>query len=377
MSTHPLLIFCPYLPLRESIDFGDWTIGPLASFDDRWADARFETQARAFLAKFMSDSGQPITNPSLLVRRDSQVDGSPLTSAELEALNLSLAFAFMDKNARNTPDAQYGSWAVVTSDNTEVYAWPIDLDGGHVTLTTGVMIRQRSGGYTIADKQLVVRPPLELHMPLGEKSAEADLLDAIYRVVRGAAHSPGANEQADRVRAAIGWFTKAWWNSDRLHMDDRLVFLKTGFEALTGQSKSHLAAAALRTLFESLPNTDAHDAERLLWSPAETPKYPRTYNGKTTLLTDLEHWFMAFGDARNTIIHKGITPPLSHLQPGSSYEGHFVFTAELLLRSAIKATLHNLGYPDLWRSSTWRLSRDVYEFLVKRQAESAGVPLTE
>jgi hypothetical protein len=31
---------------------------------------------------------------------------------------------------------------------------------------------------------------------------------------------------------------------------------------------------------------------------------------------------MAFARARNTIIHEGIVPPLTHAQPGTLYEGH-------------------------------------------------------
>lgn len=373
---HPMLIICPYLPLQEPIEFADWTIGPLAAFDGRWADPKFEAQARAFLAKFLDDDGKPIERPSVLVRRGGQIDGRPLALDELEALNLSLAFGFIDKNnPRITPATQKSQWATLTSDNTEVYAWPIDIDEGHVTLTTGVMHSRMSGGYTIADRQLIIRPPLELHMPLGESEADPALLDAVYRVVLGSAMSAGANQQADRVRAAVRWFTKAWWNSNRLHMGERLVFLKTGFEALTGKSDNRLAAAALRTLFQSLPNTSANDSEQLIWSPAETPQYPHTYQEKgktkTTTLTDLEYWFIAFGRTRNKIIHDGIVPPLHHSQPGSAYEGSFVATAEFLLRAAVKANLHVLGYSGLWRSPLGRAGELAREFLLKQQAEDA------
>jgi len=55
-------------------------------------------------------------------------------------------------------------------------------------------------------------------------------------------------------------------------------------------------------------------------------------------LTDLEHWFMAFARARNTIIHEGIVPPLTHVQPGTPYDGHFVWTAEYLFRTDANVT---------------------------------------
>ena len=49
----PWLAFCPYLPMEEPIEFGDWELGPLAEFEERWADPDFKTQAKAFLAKLL------------------------------------------------------------------------------------------------------------------------------------------------------------------------------------------------------------------------------------------------------------------------------------------------------------------------------------
>src|SRR4051812_1130755 len=67
---HPVLGFCPYLPLTSPIAFADWVIGPVQAFDGRWADPRFEMQAKAFLAKFVDGQGKPVVRPSLLCRRD-------------------------------------------------------------------------------------------------------------------------------------------------------------------------------------------------------------------------------------------------------------------------------------------------------------------
>ena len=47
----PYLAFCPYLAVNEPVEFGDWELGPLAAFEERWADLKFKTQAKAFLAK--------------------------------------------------------------------------------------------------------------------------------------------------------------------------------------------------------------------------------------------------------------------------------------------------------------------------------------
>ena len=78
---------------------------------------------------------------------------------------------------------------------------------------------------------------------------------------------------------------------------------------------------------------------------------------------------MAFGKARNAIIHEGevsgITYPGSNrIQPiagRSVYQGPFFFTAERLLRGVIRVLLSKLGYRDAWRSQLWRCIGDVVD----------------
>ena len=80
-------------------------------------------------------------------------------------------------------------------------------------------------------------------------------------------------------------------------------------------------------------------------------------------MTDLEVWFMEFGDVRNTIIHSGEVPELMYpVNPvyqsatvRSVYHGHFFSTAEFMLRGVNKALLASkLGYEDIWRPQLWR-----------------------
>jgi hypothetical protein len=364
---HPALMFCPYLEIKKSIEFADWRIGPMTSFEGKWKDAAFEKQAKAFLATFTDGSGDPIKTPSLVCRKDGALDGSYPTLEEMEALQLSLAFGFLDENPRNAPGGNYQGWSVLTADNAELYVWPIDVATGEVTVSTGLMVRNISGGYTIADEKLVIRPPLDLHMPLGSRAAQADCVEALYKVLLSSLQAPGTNLKADRVRAAVDWFVKAWRNTATVHFPERVVFVKTAFESLTATSKSYESGKKLRALFEAVPDTDAADSELLIWSPAEQPTHARNYtkNGqpKIDYITDLQLWFMRFAEARNAIIHDGASPNLNYVQPGSAYEGHMVFTAEFLLRAAIKIELQNLGYPDLWRSPLWRIIKATYERL--------------
>ena len=77
---------------------------------------------------------------------------------------------------------------------------------------------------------------------------------------------------------------------------------------------------------------------------------------------------MAFGDARNTIIHDGKVPQLMYKgpkpmckDPNPAYDGHFVCTAEFLLRGVIKVLLSKLEYDDAWRPKLYRTIKTTLE----------------
>ena len=48
---------------------------------------------------------------------------------------------------------------------------------------------------------------------------------------------------------------------------------------------------------------------------------------------------MAFGNARNTIIHKGELPEPTYSGSNRAYNGPFIFTGEFLLRGVIAASI--------------------------------------
>ena len=52
----------------------------------------------------------------------------------------------------------------------------------------------------------------------------------------------GAKPAGDRIKTAIGWLAKAWRNTATVHFPERVVFLKTAFEAMTGTSNSYISA---------------------------------------------------------------------------------------------------------------------------------------
>ena len=252
---HPHLGFCPYLPLSSVVTFADWEIGPVKAFEGRWSDARFESQAKAFLAKFVDGVGSSIKNPSILCRQARAIDGSLPSTQEIDALEHAIPFAFLDQNPRHGPETEGQGWAVVTADNTDVYFWPIDVAAGYVTVRTGMMVQTLGGGDRIDDPELTIRPPLDLHLPLGVQKADSATLDALYGTVLSSVSRPGANVTADRLRVAIGWLSKAWRNTATVHWSERTVFLKTAFEAITATDKSHISAQLLRDLFRAVPDT--------------------------------------------------------------------------------------------------------------------------
>lgn len=351
--------------MARVLRFSEWELGPLESFEGRWADPKFEAQSKAFLRKFVDPIAERIASPSLLCRRDLQIDGQRPSDEEIGALQEAIAFAFLDENPRSRPGNRHEAWKVITTDNAELYVWPIDIDTGHVTVTSGFMVRTRGGGYQIADDDLVIRPPLDLHFPGGPRNADETCLEALHEIVLLSLRSPGKNVSADRITTAIGWFVRAWRNTATVHSGERLVFLKTAFEALTGTSESRESARVLRRLFESISDASSGDSEQLVWSPDEQPIHPRVFGKKerqtTEYLADLESWFMKFADARNSIIHQGIVPELTYDAQNPEYAGHLVFTAEYLLRIAVKVSLAAVGFPDLWRSRDWRAMKAAFE----------------
>ena len=359
---HPYLLFCPYLPLSldEPVAFSDWELGPLESFENRWADSRFKDLATTFLTKFLVGSNnESINNPALLCKAGKQLDGQKPSDEEVRALELSLIFASVDRNPRKRVEDSHGTWTIVTAANAELYAWPIDLEQGRITLSTGYLVPVNMAGYNINDPELVLRPPLDLRMPMLAPSPDPLVLTGIYETVLHSLCSPVKDPCADRVRVAAEWFAKAWPNTRAVQCPERLVYLKTAFEALTGTSTNWKSARNLRETFEALPHTTERDSAILVWSPEEKPVHTRTWSDKngqsqSILITDLEHWFMAFGDARNTIIHKGGLPNPIYAGSNPAYNGPFFFTAEFLLRGVIKVLLSKLGYKNVWRSEGWR-----------------------
>lgn len=353
-TSAPYLLFFPYLPIKGSYNMGPWYLAPLKSYTGPWLNADFERQSKTFMASFRDASGKPLDNMYVLSHGARGMDGRLPTGPQRVAIQCAVDFAILDNNPAH--DSDNAGLGTATTDNTELFIWPIDVAGGRVTLSRGSMVQLMAGGHRI-DGKLKVPAPLELQMPTWIFSLDGELLAAMYHLFTR--RLSGINDQdRRRIEVAVGWLSKAWRNSTSISMADRVVFLKTGFEALSDEYKTEACARWLRSLYETqLAGNIPKYTRHLLWSPAEKParsfKYRRSGN-MVRQLTDLQRWFMTFGEARNSIIHEGMAPSLVYRHGKSRYNGPMVNIGERLLRESIKVKMISLGYPNLWRTSMWR-----------------------
>jgi hypothetical protein len=352
----PLIIFAPYLPLRQAVTAGQWWVGPLAFFPGPWRDSRFESLARQFIASYTTASGAQIKNPTLVARRDRGADGSWPELSEMRSLQLATDFTVLNNNPPWTAETvQYAGWTTATSDNSQLHFWPVDTEHGRVALSAGTMLRSTTAGYTI-EQGLTVRAPLELHMP-NDRLLDGELLGALLSIFDGERDAIDAS-LGDRLAVAATWLSQTWRNTESIRVEERIIMLKTGFEALTDASNTAISASRLNALFGELRDASVTDftAQYLLWKPNETPTMSwTTGKGEVHQCTPLEHWFSSFGRCRNDIVHKGQVESMAYDVEGSAYNGPYLFIAERVLREACRVAMRRLGFKDLWKESAIRL----------------------
>jgi hypothetical protein len=346
-------MFLPYMPMHDVVTFGAWELGPIANFDGRWANDRFKELSLQFVAAFRGPYGQPLAKPTLLAPKETPINGQLPSDLELTALRTAINFAALDANPRaGEPNA--GQFAV-TSDNSDLVVWPIDLADGFVAFGHVGAISRLNGGFRI-NEDLLVPAPLELLMPMRDVLIDPELLQATFDMAMGS--SPTPNESvSSRLVTAISWLAQSWRNSQSIRPQDRIVLLKTGFEALSKESQNWPCAKRLRALYERLlPKSVITDDEtdELLWTPSEAERFQWVVGGHTHQVTDLQQWLRTFGDTRNEIIHEGTVPSLTSAD-GTAYDGLLFNVGERLLRETIKVAMIELGFENMWRPRMVRL----------------------
>lgn len=239
MSDSAFLGFFPYLPLQGAYDVGEWRLQPVDDYQGSWVSTDFEDLSRKFLRSFRRVDGSRLERVYVVVHRERGIDGQLPSEAERESLQASVHLAVLDR--AQPPDDENNGLFTATSDNCQLFFWRLHLDGW-VTLDRGSIVQVSTGGHKISD-QLLVPAPLELHMPF-PFLIDAELLRVTYDILMLGLTGDGNDDNettrmAKAIGLAIGWLSKAWRNSPSIGIDDRIVFLKTGFEALSRKSDSY------------------------------------------------------------------------------------------------------------------------------------------
>ena len=351
----PLLISAPYLTLTAAVEAGPWWIGPLGTYEGAWLSDRFQEVARRLIGSHVAARDQPIPNPAIVASRASGVDGCWPELREVDGLQLALHFTVLHANPPWSEDTRnYVGWTTATSDNSTLHYWPVDVDEERVTLSGGFMVRSTVGGYTLKDG-VTIPAPEELHLP-HRVTLDPEVLAATRSVFAGE-HDATDARLAARLATTVGWLAQAWRNTESVDTRQRIITLKTGFEALTGESDPWRAAQALDELFRQIPLDAKQDrfAEHLVWKPSETASMTWTgLDGTPSSCTPVNHWFRSFSACRNEIIHEGRMSSDSYNE-ATPYAGPYLFIAERVLREAVCVSLRAFGYHDLWKSAPIRM----------------------
>lgn len=328
----------PALPLARNLELGEWIAGTPPS-EISWALGRFRELSETLMGSF---ANRGFKGGALLWHRDRGFDGSLPADEDIAAIRAAVTFAVLDANDRLDGDLNKGHH-LATTENADLFLQSIDEEDGGIThVRGGALKRTIVGGLKIGGDP----PPLAdaVEPILGTVPASAKLAAAVFTAVRS------GSSVGPTIATAAEWHRLALANPGAVTTPQRLVALKTGFEALLHESKSHKSARLLRRLFEGA--TAAHQDllpwRGVLWSPTERTDLLRTWEtpeGKkgTERRSEIEDWFMALADARNDIIHSGFLKAGDYAAPPerplSRYAGSLFWVGERVLREAIKAML--------------------------------------
>lgn len=337
-SPHPCIGFFPALPLESTLVVGEWMAGAPPA-DTPWRSARFKELAETHIASF---SALGFTSGAMLWHGQRGFDGTPPSPQEFGAIQAAVSFAAFDAND-HLPGWRKGD-CLATTENTELHVQPIDEQEGLITHVEGGALRSTwIGGWKIGERSPSV--PEAMRAIKGTVRASTKLAKALFDALM----VPGSGSR-NHIAIALEWHRVAMTNASAVTVQQRLIALKTAFEALFGTSNSWRCAKALRALFEKA--TAAHREllpwAGVLWSPKERTDLRREYTteegkAKQVIRSELEDWLMTLADARNSIIHEGVVSVSSYgpppERPLSRYTGQLFWTGERILREAIKAML--------------------------------------
>ncbi len=186
-------------------------------------------------------------------------------------------------------------------------------------------------GMRIGDANSAIDPPAEMPFPFLARDPDADVADAVFKVLRS------SSDAARRVRLAVDWLDLAWRNSPSTSQRMRMVMLKSGFEVLLDVGES---LAAQRDELDEMLVTRGRWRMR--------PDVNLNGQPRPQMMSDLGWWFTKFTYLRNAIAH-GDPIPNGRYRFGGQWH---LWVAEVRLREAIKEIVAREGYP-LIRLDSW------------------------
>lgn len=353
-TPQPVFVLAPYLPLSTVHSVGPWRLAPRGADELRWVDSRVRKHVDAFLRHFVDVHGRSIEHPTIIYRSGEPIGASEPTMHEFSALQLAVTFAVLDASVDYSEETARATWRVATSDNADIQGWRVSRDGSY-SVALGAIVQSWIGGLNVYDDHARVPPPAELHLP-SPLALDADLATAIYSYVL-------RNDDSRIFRNVIRWLDKAWRNTVSIDQWDRLVFLRTAFEALLGVSSRFAGARLLRTRFEERANSLGIEEAggTLLWSPAEpTATAHWTVRGqeRTEERTELQRWYLALCEARNEVVHDGNQPDLLYGE-GTAYDGPLLHVAKRVLCEALKLDVSLATDTSVWMTQHDRQLQEI------------------
>jgi hypothetical protein len=331
----PAFSYFPALSLRSTFRLGPWSVGSLPE-GLSWRSPRFESLVRGLLTA-LGDSG--FRDPAIVWRTGAGLDGDAPDGPTAAAMQAAIRFAALDANDQSEGSLNRAR-ELATAENGILHIQPVNEDDGRVTLERGgALNRTLIGGWQLGDQAPSMPDAVVAIEPVRISSK---LAQAVFRSWT----KPG--RRAERLKVAIEWHAMAMANPEAVTLQQRLIAIKTGFEALLGSSNSRDAAKRLRKLFEDSTQPAVEDLPwaGLLWSPHER-ELPRTLRvlGQAVpdVRSEIEDWFMALAGARNAVIHEGVLRSVDYAAPPerplSRYKGSLFWRGERILREAVKARL--------------------------------------
>jgi hypothetical protein len=318
---------------------GEWVVG-LPPDGTPWRSDVFKDLAHKLLTSVVE---RGFRDPASLWHRTRGFSGEVPSEHARVAIQAAVRFAALDANDfYRMTDLNRGSF-ITTSENSTLFLQPIDEAEKRITHLEGGALRMvLLGGIQIG------AVPLPLPDAVVSVTRPVRASKSVARAMFASVRRPQVKKNR-RLALAAQWHAVAMANASAVTNEQRIIALKTGFEALFGTSSSRECARLLRHCFESVcaPHVPKLPWSGVLWSPKERIDLQRVHkkNGVNCQDTrsELEDFFMALANARNAAIHEGALPTIEYTAPPerplSRYAGNLFWIGERLLREAIKAKL--------------------------------------